>query len=228
MTENPRTIGDRTYAVWPADQVLYSLGGPKLLKTSFTDAEHYHPALRSRILELAGETQRPAAGARNVCGTKIHDPDTWNCPEAELIGARAKALFCRITKSTTAVVDNSWATLYRDGDFCLPHSHLRTEVSVVYMLDTGEPDSGWQGNGRLGFADPRLSVCCPVEPGRMTAPLFPDLAPGDMLMFPGDIIHLVNPYEGERPRITLSWNINRKAIPGARDHHAAQRLRVEG
>jgi hypothetical protein len=28
-------------------------------------------------------------------------------------------------------------------------------------------------------------------------------------------VHTVNPYSGTRPRITLSWNINRNALPGS-------------
>jgi hypothetical protein len=34
-------------------------------------------------------------------------------------------------------------------------------------------------------------------------------------MFPGSVVHAVNPYRGERPRITLSWNVNENAIEGS-------------
>jgi len=37
---------------------------------------------------------------------------------------------------------------------------------------------------------------------------------GDMILFPGAIVHAVNPYDGKRPRLTLSWNINKQAVPG--------------
>jgi hypothetical protein len=28
-------------------------------------------------------------------------------------------------------------------------------------------------------------------------------------------VHAVNPYTGKRPRITLSWNINKNALPSS-------------
>lgn len=217
-------IGGRPVEVWPQQQTLYSLGSPKLVRTSFADHDLYHPALRQRILELAETEPAPPVGTgKFVCGRKIHDPESWDCAEANLVCARALALFRAVTKSPTAAVDNSWATLYQSGDFCLPHSHLRAESSIVYMLDVGDENPAWKGNGRLGFADPRLPICCPQEPGRMTVPQFPPFEPGDMLLFPGEVIHLVCPYEGERPRITLSWNINRQPLAGASEHHARVR-----
>jgi hypothetical protein len=36
-----------------------------------------------------------------------------------------------------------------------------------------------------------------------------------MIIFPGQLVHCVNPYGGATPRITLSWNINREALPGS-------------
>ena len=54
------------------------------------------------------------------------------------------------------------------------------------------------------------------ERGRVTKLLIPDLYPGSLLLFPGEYIHAVNPYGGERPRITLSWNINYTKLSGDR------------
>jgi hypothetical protein len=36
-----------------------------------------------------------------------------------------------------------------------------------------------------------------------------------MLVFPSQLVHLVNPYTGDSPRITLAWNINLVALPGS-------------
>jgi hypothetical protein len=48
----------------------------------------------------------------------------------------------------------------------------------------------------------------------MTTPFFPGMAAGTMLIFPSQLVYTVNPYAGMRPRITLSWNINKHALPG--------------
>ena len=34
--------------------------------------------------------------------------------------------------------DDTWASVYRAGDYCMPHSHLRANASIVYMLDVGD------------------------------------------------------------------------------------------
>jgi hypothetical protein len=49
----------------------------------------------------------------------------------------------------------------------------------------------------------------------MTTPFFPGMAAGTMLIFPSQLVHTVNLYEGKRPRITLSWNINKNVLPGS-------------
>jgi predicted 2-oxoglutarate/Fe(II)-dependent dioxygenase YbiX len=38
---------------------------------------------------------------------------------------------------------------------------------------------------------------------------------GTMIIFPSQLVHAVNPYTGKRPHITLSWNINKNALPGS-------------
>lgn len=48
----------------------------------------------------------------------------------------------------------------------------------------------------------------------MTTPFFPGMVAGTMLIFPSQLVHTVNPYAGMRPRITLSWNINKNLLPG--------------
>jgi hypothetical protein len=35
-----------------------------------------------------------------------------------------------------------------------------------------------------------------------------------MMIFPSEWVHLVTPYTGNRPRITLSWNMHVRALPG--------------
>ena len=37
---------------------------------------------------------------------------------------------------------------------------------------------------------------------------------GTMLIFASDYLHNVNPYRGQRPRITMSWNITLEKLGG--------------
>ncbi|MDH5512988.1 MAG: 2OG-Fe(II) oxygenase family protein [Gammaproteobacteria bacterium] len=204
----------KAIAVWPGDREAEVCGDPTIHKITFTDIQEYHPRLIAKILELEENHRLRKRNFRGDCGTKLHHLEKWASTEAELLTARAKALFRKVLACDQSVVDLSWANVYRHGDYCLPHSHLRSTASVVYCLDPGDEDPEDAQSGRLCFVDPRLRDCCKHQDGCMTAPFFPVMASGTMLIFPSQLVHTVNPYTGKRPRITLSWNINKDKLPG--------------
>ena len=201
--------------VWPPGQPVVLLDAPNMGVTDFADCEHYHAGLVSTILERERDPRFRDWIFKGGCGTKVRDPQGWASVEAELVHARAMKMAARAIGVEDVVVDSCWANVYRKGDYCLPHSHLRSMVSLVYLLDPGDPSPDDPAGGRLCFCDPRIPFCCAHEKGRMTQLLMPELRAGSLLLFPSDYIHSVNPYGGERPRITLSWNINLEALPGS-------------
>ena len=81
------------------------------------------------------------------------------------------------------------------------------------FVDTGDDDPEDALGGRFFFADSRLPTCANTSRKKMTTPHFPDSQAGTMLIFPGQVIRSVNPYQGARPRIAMSWNINDAALP---------------
>ena len=145
----------------------------------------------------------------------MRDIPGWKAPAAALIHARALLLAHHTLSRRPVFADDTWASVYRAGDYCMPHSHLRSNLSIVYMLDPGDEDAQDALAGRLCFADPRIDACCPHEPGRVTQHVLPTMSAGTMLIFASDYLHSVNPYPGTRPRITLSWNITLEKLPGA-------------
>lgn len=207
-------LGLEAVAVWPANQRLETRGHPTIVATRFADLDAYHPRLIARILELERHKNSRRRYFQGACGTKVHHIERWGCSEADLIGARARELFRRVGQTKDAVIDLSWASIYRAGDYCMPHSHRRSTASVVYCLDAGEEDRDDSINGRFSFVDPRLACCCQESEGYVTTPFLPDLSAGTMMIFPSQLVHAVNPYHGQRPRITLSWNINAQPFPG--------------
>ena len=48
----------------------------------------------------------------------------------------------------------------------------------------------------------------------MTTPFVPPATPGTMILFPSQLVHCVNPYFGNKPRISLLWDIDKTRIPG--------------
>lgn len=206
-------LGMNVVDVWPVGQTLTTHGHATIQATCFHDIDAYHPRLTARILELESQKGSRKRYFQGACGTKVHHVERWGSSEADLLSARARELYRRALNAKDAVVDLSWANVYRAGDYCMPHSHFRSTASIVYCLDVGDEEAD-SVNGRFCFVDPRLPCCCQKEQGYMTTPFLPPLLPGTMLIFPSQLVHAVNPYFGTRPRLTLSWNINAHALPG--------------
>ena len=215
MLANTVHLGFKSIEIWPEQREVEICGDPVVRRIFFTDIQEYHPRLVAKILELEENQRLRKRYFRGACGTKIHHLEKWVNSEAELITARAKALFMKVLDCQDAVVDLSWANVYRSGDYCMPHSHVRSTASVVYCLDPGDEDPEDQQSGRFCFVDPRLKCCCQDQEECMTTPFLPGMPSGTMLIFPSQLVHAVNPYTGKRPRITLSWNINKNALPDA-------------
>ncbi|MCR4302548.1 MAG: 2OG-Fe(II) oxygenase family protein [Sulfuricaulis sp.] len=208
-------LGMKAIEVWPENCESEICGDPTIHKITFTDTQEYHPRLIAKILEIEENHRLRKRHLRGACGTKLHHLEKWSSTEAELLTARAKSLFRKVLDYDQSVVDLSWANVYRQGDYCLPHSHLRSTASVVYCIDPGDEDPENDQSGWLCFVDPRLRVCCQHQEGCLTTPFFPGMASGTMLIFPSQVVNTVNPYTGKRPRITLSWNINKDTLPGS-------------
>jgi len=189
-------VGTAELQVWPDGQTVEPMSAPLMAITTFKEWE-----LRVTLF-------------RGGCGTKVRKVPHWRTPAAQLIHGRALMLAHRTLSRRPVFTDDTWGSIYHDGDHCMPHSHLRSDVSVVYMLDTGDEDPDEKIAARLCFADPRIDACCPDEPGRVTRHVMPVMTPGTMLIFSSDYLHSVNPYRGQRPRITLSWNITLQRLPG--------------
>ena len=207
-------VANAELPLWPEDQTVEPMSAPLMAITTFKDWEIYHPSLIGAALAAEQDPQLCVKLFRGGCGMKVRKVPEWRSPSAQLIHGRALMLAHRTLSRRPVFTDDTWGSIYRDGDHCMPHSHLRSDVSVVYMLDTGDEDPDDKLAARLCFADPRIDACCPDEPGRVTRHVIPVMTPGTMLIFSSDYLHSVNPYHGQRPRITLSWNITLERLPG--------------
>jgi hypothetical protein len=190
--------------------------------TRFVDMLPFHEGLIEYL--IACEAEKLAAGVKEsgaAGGIKVYHIDSWPVPGARLLDERAQAFYREIVGQTTSAVDLSWGNVYRDGDYILPHAHRRAQGSVVYMLSLGDRDQEDPLNGRFGFADPRLPMCCREDPEILSSPHFPRLRPGSMIIFPSTVVHFATPYRGTRlPRITLSWNLNKAPLASRPDDDA--------
>lgn len=208
-------IGSAELLVWPAGQRVQCAIHPEIFITCFADADAVRGGLVARIHALERDRRFASRPVPAFGGTKVYHLDRWDCAEADLLDARALALSQHLLGDDGAAIDLSWANVYRDGDYSLPHSHERTAASVVYSVDPGDAAPGDSYGGQLMFVDPRIDACCGIRRGSVTTPQLPLMPAGTMILFPSPFVHCVNPYRGRRPRITLAWNIDRDVIPGS-------------
>ncbi len=201
----------------PESLRTYAKFDRRILRAEFDDTAAYHPALIKTILAKerhvrAGHKPNPGA-----CGSKIYNIEQWDCPAARFLNQRINALIKHVCDTPHLLVDLSWASVYRKRDYCMPHSHVRAQIGVVYMLDEGVPGDREKDpvGGRLCFVDPRIEASCPEGKGLMTRPFVPPMRPGSVVVFPSSFVHCVPPYTGQKPRITLSWDITDKILPGS-------------
>lgn len=211
---NVAQIGPLEVEIWPAGTGIEHLD-PMLCVVNFPDNDVIRSVIEPRLLEAEGrfreeEPDRWAGGG----GAKVRDIRDWPCPAMGLLHERARTAFKRLTGSDTAVIDDSWANVYRKGEFIGPHAHRRTEVSAVYHLVPPQDGCADLYNGALGITDPRIARCCPTAKGLVTSQIYPPLNPGTMVLFPSFVVHYVTPHVEDRHRISIAWNIDRTEIPG--------------
>ncbi len=210
-------IGPRKIAIWPEHQPVKPISA-SIMTTRFIDTGQYHEALISKILSVERELRQTSPPkTRCLGGQKIHKAihEQWDCPELDLVEARALALFRRAIKTKAAHIDGFWINIYRQWESSGPHCHRRAMASMVYCLDSGDEDPDCPMSGRFSFVDPRIEDCCRLEAGHMTHPLVPEMTAGTMIVFPGYLLHTVSAYAGTSPRITIAWNINDRILPGS-------------
>jgi len=210
-------VGDESFATWPAEHPFRIVQGARIATTRFADAARYHAALLAAVHAAAADARYRDA-TRTLpwgCGFKVRNLPDWGAPAATLVHSRAVMFAHRISGFSAVYCDESWGNLYRHGEYCAAHAHVRSDVSVVYMVDEGDGDSRDQFSGKLNFLDPRIAWCCSREAGRPTRPFVPRMEPGAMVAFASEYLHAVNPYLGQRPRITLSWNFTHQRLADA-------------
>jgi len=100
-----------------------------------------------------------------------------------------------------------WANLFTRGVYFNPHVHADAAWSGVYYADAGE--SGPDAGGLLMLGDPRAGAGMVIGEGnRFDSASSVELPPrtGQLLIFPAWLRHWVTPYQGDAPRISVSFN----------------------
>jgi hypothetical protein len=210
-------IGSVKYPVWRDKTVVSSHPG-NISIIDNPEIDQIKAPLVKTLVDLDA-AQRAASPLKSLGhgGQKIRNLEDLGSPVFELLNERAKVMFKIGTGSKTAVVDDCWANVMHQDEWTIPHSHKRSTASIVYSLDPGDEEAFEQEplNGQLMFSDHRLPQCCPLGPNYVTSFFRPiGNLPSHMVIFPSYLTHLVSPYHGKRPRISIAWNLNGEKISG--------------
>ncbi|MEY8879247.1 MAG: putative 2OG-Fe(II) oxygenase [Leptothrix sp. (in: b-proteobacteria)] len=128
--------------------------------------------------------------------------NTWKVTEA--LAARNGKTYPRHPPTL-----NMWAMVMKNGDYTKPHSHSNVNWAVVYYPDIGEsnlPEAPLSGG--ISFVDPRTSLNLVPGLDTETGEFHVQPKAGQMLVFPGWLIHYVHPYRGNRPRVSIACNVS--------------------
>lgn len=102
----------------------------------------------------------------------------------------------------------AWANVNRPGSYNDAHIHPDCDWSVVYYVDCGTLEPGWDRNGMIELHDPRtLSRMSTLSAYGFARSFLLDPQPGQMLMFPAWMEHSVHPFYGSGTRISIACNV---------------------
>ena len=102
-------------------------------------------------------------------------------------------------QSNQLIIKELWFNLHNRGGWNQPHSHPALFSGVLYI--SGDFD---QAGGDIMFFNP---VAESIGMGAAHHKVINPKA-GMLLLFPGYLSHMVTPYQGESPRISVSFNID--------------------
>ncbi len=192
-----------------------------LLEHRWSDGPELNIVLRASILDHA--RRHPGTENTNVGGWHSDVGTLEFCGEA---GRRLLKHMGEMTKEATQRLFTkygqpiepmnwsltAWANVNNNGDFNNSHTHPGATWSGVYYVDSGESDAGAKGTA-LHIADPLPSRSSSFFPTLSNSTLLirPEL--GLMLLFPSYVPHAVPPHRGDRPRISIAFNVRKDPFP---------------
>ena len=112
--------------------------------------------------------------------------------------------------------NESWFHITRKGGYFQPHTHPLASVSMIYCVDPGDENiEDERESGQVLFVDPRHNASMYLDPANRYMHrnysfdgLRFRLRADEVCIFPSYLQHSVEPYAGERPRITIAANFS--------------------
>ncbi len=112
---------------------------------------------------------------------------------------------------------HAWAMVMRNGDYTIPHDHSEVHWATVYYADAGDADqAAHPDSGLLALVDPRHGGRPIPGLDLVGGTFYPQPSAGRLVVFPGWLLHYVQSYRGQRPRVSISCNVVFELAPPSR------------
>jgi uncharacterized protein (TIGR02466 family) len=198
-----------------------SLFASPLLEHVWSDGPELNASLRESILDHA--SRHPGDERTNIGGWHSEVGGLRFCGAAgeRLIGhmlAMTEEATRRLYAQYATPLEplewtlSAWANVNRRGDFNNMHTHPGATWSGVYYVDDGESHGHAEGTA-IHLSDPSPTRTNIFFPGLSTSDLLIRPVPGLMILFPGYVPHSVPPHRGDRPRISVAFNVRKDPFP---------------
>lgn len=179
------------------------------------NAAELNPVLEAIILER--ERREPGISKSNIggwhSGTDLHEwPEVLETDFVESLQSgltRMIALGARSDRFDFQCRLTAWANVNRGGSANALHNHSYSHWSGVYYVRTGDlAEDDYPRAGGLTFVDPRGGINTYRHPGNSLfgEPMTVMPSPGDLLIFPSWLFHLVRPFRSDSCRISIAFN----------------------
>ena len=181
-------------------------------------ADIKHPTLNQELERdiIAWSKKDKGVVRTNVQGWHSHTT-MQDMPEykklVSMLYAAQKTIYDQEHLDSEPVLGNMWANVNPPGGMNRAHQHPNCLWSGVYYIKAPK------NSGHLKIDDPR-SVACMVRPRQKEGPMPPRLfretgyepIAGRLIMFPGWLMHCVDPNESNDIRISVSFNFLQKGM----------------
>lgn len=182
--------------------------------------------LNADLKRLIFEQERKDTGRRisNVGGWQSNeDMQHWGGQPAQTLIRRVHAMLLHATGELLAEVAPKpklqwnmtfWANVNRRGQMNKMHFHPGSTWSAVYYVEAGEPPPADNPTaGALGFMNPNQAAPMSFFCNQLKREITVQPETGLMVFFPSYLPHIVYPYTGETPRISIAFNIQKQPYP---------------
>lgn len=230
MTDHPASTNpaassaDADSLTRPFGECLNNIFPTPLARHHWPNSDALNAELEALVLKLMTEDAGHDKAKSNVGGWRSNVQFiNRDAPCLARLRARVHAMTVELTRAMMTTPGGrdqrerpykleGWANVLRKGGYNSLHVHPGCTFSGVYYVTAGAADAPSPSvddiSGAIEFIDPRPAAIASVAPdSRMTRRSAFSPPAGAMIMFPSWLQHLVHPYAGDRPRISIAFNI---------------------